>query len=118
MKKELIERYTSRFTEMANLDTDDTGLSHGTIYISNRNSSHSARIKFYRGSPKKDALNAIVTISNNPEIIHDPFKMTVKEKEEVFKFIKLNYRKLLTFWIRGEELILTKFIKSLKKIND
>lgn len=110
-----MERYKQKFIEMANLGKEDTGLSHGTIYISVQNSSHSARIKYYRTSPKKDAPNAIITISKNPEIIHDAIDLTAKEKEEIFKFISLNYKKLLMFWIRGEEMISSKFIASLRK---
>jgi len=109
--------YIKKFTEMSNLDKEDTEFSHGTIFISNMDSSHSARVKFYRGLPKKGSDNSIISISKNPEIIHDPLNMTKKEKEEVFKFIKLNYIKLMTFWIRGEELLSSKFIKSLIKIN-
>lgn len=108
--------YKKRFIEMANLGKEDTGLSHGVIFISVQNSSHSARVKYYRSTPKKDTLNTVITIDKEPRIIHDPIGLTVKEKEEIFQFIKLNYRKLLSFWIRGEEMISSKFIASLKKI--
>lgn len=111
-----MEQYKQKFIEMANLGKEDTGLSHGIIYVSVQNSSHNARIKYYRTSPKKDAPNAIISIAKNPEIIHDTLKLTVKEKEEIFKFVSLNYRKLLTFWIRGDEMISSKFIASLRKI--
>lgn len=111
-----MKMYKQKFIEMANLGKEDTGLSHGTIYISVQNSSHSARVKYYRTSPKKDAPNAVITISKNPEIIHDDIKLTIKEKEEIIKFVSINYRKLLTFWIRGDEMISSKFIASLRKI--
>jgi len=106
----------SLLTEMANLSTKITGLSHGTIFMSNRDSSHNARVKFYRGRPGREIENAIISISKTPEIIHDPLSMTTKEKNEVFAFVKLNYTKLMTFWLRGEEFYLDEFIRKLKSI--
>ena len=37
--------------EMANLSIKITGLSRGIIYISNRQGSHGARIKYFRNNP-------------------------------------------------------------------
>ena len=111
-----MKRYKEeKLIEMANLSVTTTGLSKGTIYISNRQGKHGARIKYYRNNPGKSS-SASISISETPEVVSDKLKLTTKEKKELFKFVELNYSLLLKYWDSGETMIITDVLSQIKKI--
>jgi hypothetical protein len=106
--------------EMANLPTKDTGLDHGTIYISSKEGNHGPRIKFYRGRPG-NFPSASITISKNPEIIEDSIGLKSSEVHELFTFVQINKKNLLYIWVHGTELMIDEWnakVSSLKKITE
>ena len=105
--------------EMANLSIEKTGLDHGTIYISSEEGHHGPRIKYYRGKPGKNITSASISISKNPEVKEDSLNLKASEKNELFKFVILNKKRLLYMWNHGMEMIddeWDKHKRSLKRI--
>ena len=106
--------------EMSNLDTDDTGLSNGIIYISTKYAygtqiPHSARIKYTNDN--NTMFKVSVTISDNPEIVvGEKDSIPSKNLKELYKWIKINKIKLLDYWENGNTYITKKFLNSLEKI--
>jgi hypothetical protein len=122
--EKLHEPYKKRFSnvdcikEMANLRSNKTGLSHGTIYISTKEGNHGPRVKFYRDRPGVNK-SVSINISKNPKVVEDSINITAQEQKEVFEFVKLNYNKLIDFWNNGNSWYSDEvdiFLKNLEKI--
>ena len=110
-EKELIK-------EMANLRSEDTGLDHGTIYISSKEGNQGPRIKYYRGRPG-NTPSASISISNNPEVVEDSIDLKSLEIKELVLFVQKNKSKLLLAWNKGYSMYKDEWnnlINSLEKI--
>ncbi len=91
-----------RIYEFSNFIAEETGLTSGTIWVSTEKKGKFPRIKFFRG---KDATDDTVSvkISKPPEVNMkvSSFKLSPKEKKEIFAFIEINYDTLLFYWKEG-----------------
>ncbi len=85
--------------EFSNFMADETGLTSGTIYVSEEEKRHLPRIKYYRGVGSRGD-SATIKISKPPEVIEkaSSFKLNSREKKEIFAFINKNYDHLLYYW--------------------
>lgn len=115
-----IKLFSEELNEFANLDTDDTGLSNGVIFIGtkysyNRQILYGAIVKYT--DENNTMFKISVSISDNPKII-EGIKDSVSEKnlKELYKWIRINKTKLLDYWEKGNTYITKKFIESLIKI--
>jgi len=106
--------------EMSNLDTDDTGLSGGVVWIGTKYAyvtqiGHGARIKYTDENNTK--FKIIVSISDDPKVVAGKEdSVSAKNLRELYKWVKINKTKLLDYWEKGDNYITKKFIVGLKKI--
>ena len=108
MKQKFIEPYTSHFDtikEMSNIEHQDIGIDHGTVYISTHEGHHGPRIKYYRGRPGDNIPSASISISKNPEVKEDSRGLKESEKKELFAFVIKNKKVLLYLWVYGNTLL-------------
>lgn len=99
--------------EMANIRPNDSGLER-TIYISDENAPHGARIKVSALRDKMDVHNTFsITISDTPKVIGKT-DCSSKELEDIFDFIKINKTPLLKLWKR--EIGYKEFFLNMKSI--
>lgn len=106
--------------EMSNLDTNDTGLSGGVVWIGTKYAygiqiGHGARIKYTDENNTNFKIS--VSISDDPKVVAGKEdSVSAKNLKELYKWIKINKTKLLDYWEKGDTYITKKFITSLKKI--
>ena len=103
--------------EMANLDTTQTGIKTGAIFISTQVSSHGCRIKYF---PNLREQSKSLTVTIPELIIVDDNLLDIvsnKTRKEIVQFAKVNTDKLLDFWYNGVtwyDYDVTEFKKTLK----
>jgi len=106
--------------EMSNLNSKNTGMEKGYIWVSSKRGPHSARVKFSYTTLKSESdPSLIVSISTSPEVILNKIKATKKEQDQVIEFVKLNYDLLINLWNTGTYLpydSTEEWIHALKKI--
>jgi len=102
-------------SEMANLPVNRTGLSHGIIYVSNRQGQHGPRIKYYRKNPGRTP-SASISIAIEPEILEDSIGISTIERDELFIFVRKNYTFLLKIWNEGEQMTIDEWLDGIRKI--
>jgi len=107
--------------EFANLLPENTGLTSGIIYIySTDPGTHSQRVKFFREITNRSCFASIEIVKDvTPKILIDKIDLTKQEKQEIFRFIKLNYDVLMKFWNHGVEMYIDEvndLLDDLKKI--
>jgi hypothetical protein len=122
MKKKRYERIfpdeKEELVEMSNLRHTDTGLDHGSIYISSKEGKHGPRVKYYRDRP--GSKSASISISDFPEVKEDALGLKSKELKQIIQFILINKKTLLKIWNEGHLMFKDEFndvINSLNKID-
>jgi hypothetical protein len=88
--------------EMANLRQRQTGIL-GTIYISTRQASHAAKVKYFVGRPGNGVASFSVSIGPDPQVIENslPENVTSRMSPLVIEWVRLNHEKLTRFWNLG-----------------
>jgi hypothetical protein len=87
--------------EMANLVPAQTGID-GIVYISTKQASHSARVKYFVKTGRNQPSFS-VSIGSNPEILDNslPKKVVNGVGPKVIEWVTLNQVALLNFWENG-----------------
>ena len=115
---ELFQR--ENLSEMANLRERNTGVP-GMIYISTRQGSHSARIKYFPAGIK-GGPNMSITVGPNPRVKVSSglsYKDVMNLSKPVIEWITINYASLLKFWEEGTNWSvdeIAEFFGELKKV--
>jgi hypothetical protein len=100
--QKIIDRYD--VYAMANLSSSTTGVDGAVIWVSvgefeGKKSEHNARIKVVQGtsiSAAKLKTAVIVTITDEPEVLHGTLRPKIKK--DVIAFITINKKTLLAYW--------------------
>ena len=84
--------------EMANLDTTDTNLDRGVVFISTKYASHGCRIKFVLNSNEQS--KALIVSVPDFEIVLDKLgpKIDDRTRKEVVRFAIKNKDIILDYW--------------------
>jgi hypothetical protein len=119
----LSELYINRKLElfdMLNLDSKDTGISKGYVYISTKD----ATVCTIKYSLKiNDKLNIVMTVPEY-KIVSDHLgdKVSKTVKKQLKKFAMKNHEKILHFWNHGTEMKskkeLVSFLNSIKALSN
>jgi hypothetical protein len=119
----LSELYINRKLElfdMLNLDSKDTGISKGYVYISTKDATV-CTIKYSLKS--NDKLNIVMTVPEY-KIVSDNLgdKASKTIKKQLKKFAMKNHEKILYFWNHGTEIKskkeLVSFLNSIKALSN
>ena len=119
----LSELYINRNLElfdMLTLDSKDTGISKGFVYISTKDATV-CTIKY--SLKPKDRLNIVMTVPKY-DIVSDKLddKVSKNIKKQLMKFAIKNHEKILHFWNHGTELKskkeLISFLDSIKPLTN
>ena len=119
----LSELYINRNLElfdMLTLDSKDTGISKGFVYISTKDATV-CTIKY--SLKPKDKLNIVMTVPKY-DIVSDKLddKVSKNIKKQLMKFAIKNHEKILHFWNHGTELKskkeLISFLDSIKPLTN
>jgi|APHig6443717497_1056834.scaffolds.fasta_scaffold29475_1 hypothetical protein len=119
-KSNLLNNDLIPLQEMSNLDTDDTGLSKGVVWIGTKSAygtqiQHGARVKYTDENNTNFKIS--VSISDDPKVIAGKVdSIPATNLKELYKWIRINKTKLLDYWREGDTYITKKFIAGLKKI--
>src|SRR5579862_2902491 len=102
LKDDTVAQIGDDLFEMANLRQDRTGIP-GTIYISTRQASHAARVKYFLDRPGRGVHSFSVSIGPKPEIVENslPERVVDERGKQVIEWVRLNHEKLANFWTNG-----------------
>ena len=85
--------------EMANLSPSRTGIERGYIYISTKQGNDGCRIKYF--SNLRNQSKVMIVSIPHFKAIEDTAPCSKKIKKQVLQFAKINSKKLLDFWNKG-----------------
>jgi len=85
--------------EMANLSPSRTGIERGYIYISTKQGNDGCRIKYF--SNLRNQSKVMIVFIPHFKVIEDTAPCSKKIKKQVLQFAKINSKKLLDFWNKG-----------------
>jgi hypothetical protein len=85
--------------EMANLSPSRTGIERGYIYISTKQGNDGCRIKYF--SNLRNQSKVMIVSIPHFKVIEDTAPCSKKIKKQVLHFAKINSKKLLEFWNKG-----------------
>lgn len=113
------ELATEELVEMANLTTDQTGVT-GTIFISTVMGSHGPRVKYFV-QPGRNQPSFSVSIADPPRVVANslPDRVLRQRAPEVIRWVTLNQDALIDFWNNGDTWTdpqVTAFKQALKRI--
>ncbi len=122
IKKVIDEFYSDTnvesLSEMANFNSQRTGISKGIIRVSSKECSHVSRIKYYPNGTNNAQPSISASISNNPVVlVGDISLVDSKTLQQVFKWVIKNNIRLQYFWDNGTEIEDTiDYLSKLQKI--